>query len=246
MVPKTWKRFESELEGLQFPAQEAVCQIIAAHETGDSTHGAQYRERQRKGLRSIASELQRLMGALPDAARILHLCESIRLIHRPVGQPFSASEVLRYYNGGDYVSSHLEYYQRAGKADPAASLQGFAEETISVKGFLQQQIDFATSEIKRAKSPLKSSPHLGWGGGGLYYLLDRIFREGSRTFTSQAAAHQTIIRIAKKLGLGQLAYDPEKGYCPAIRNAIERMPPKYKNVCDRWIEEHLGLPTGIC
>src|SRR5437016_5348984 len=102
--------------------------------------------------------------------------------------------------------------------------------------FLDQEIAFVQSKIQSIKAPWKVRPHLWWQAGGIYYLLDRIFREASVQPTTQADAHRKIIEIIRKVDHRVLTFDLSKGYCPAICTAIERMSSDYKQLCDQHLQ----------
>ena len=236
-----FQKLEKELRGLQHPAQETVCQIVRAYQAAPAMITSNNPSAQRRELRNILNRLTEIDESLPDEKRVLVMCEEVRSVHRPRGSPGSVREMFRVVLKDDYVSSHKEYFENVGLADPAEPLEGLAHKITAAREFLEREIALIQSQIRATQSALKTTPHLWWQGGGIYYLLDRVFREGSLQRTTQARAHKRIKQLMSKVNGTKLKFDPIKGYSPAIRSAIERMSPEYKRLCDRFLEEWLGL-----
>jgi hypothetical protein len=241
LLPEMVRRLGREIKGLQYSAQELVCQICCTYEKADSADLGSDLDKQRKQLRALHKKLQSTLEGLPDAGALFCTCEEIRAFHRPRGAPGSVRETMRVMGIGDFVSSQKEYYVKASRPDPAAPLECLANSIVTTHKFLSEEIAFIESTIRSTKSVLKSSPHMWWRAGGIYYLLERIYREGSVEATTLTKAHRKICNIMGKLNC-HLDFDEAKCYSPAINRAIERMPTPYKNLCDKFLEEWLDLP----
>lgn len=241
LLSATRREFQSDLRGLQYPAQEYVCQIIRSYREGNSPKTKNSLDDNRKKLRLIGRRLASFIDMLPNENEMLAICEDIRSIHRPPGAPGSVREMFRVLGLGDYVNSHKEYFQRANLPDPAKPLDELIESVRDTQEFLTREIALIESKIKTLKSSSKLSPHLWWRGGGIYYMLERIYRESSIKPITQAEAHRKIIALMVKINRRRLRFDVEKAYCPAIRSAVDRMSAEYKKVCDQYLREWLGL-----
>jgi len=241
MLPDLRHQLAPELQDLQYSAQEVVCQICSAYRERESSEARHSLNAQRRRLNTIATRLAALKKGLTNEQKLLAAAEEIRSIHRPLGAPGSVSEVMHFLGGGDYFASQKEYFEKTNRADPAEPLDKLAKNLATARHFLDQEIAFVQSKIQSIKAPWKVRPHLWWQAGGIYYLLDRIFREASVKPTTQADAHRKIIEIMRKVDHRVLTFDLSKGYCPAICTAIERMSSDYKQLCDQHLQEWLDL-----
>src|SRR5437667_327892 len=97
LLPKRWREFEPELQGLHYPAQEVVYQILTAYAKGYSPEITNSLNERRKWLRRILSKLNRLKRNLSpiNEDAVAGLCNSLREIHRPTPAPFSAGERIQ-------------------------------------------------------------------------------------------------------------------------------------------------------
>jgi hypothetical protein len=242
LLTTVWRRFEDQLQSLQYPAQELVCQIIAEYELGtELTNGKHSLKKQREELKGQISRLQKLRNSLPRVQSIREACEDIRSAHRPPGKPGSVREVMRLVACADYVSNQKEYYAKAGVADPAADLEPLADALAQACDCLDREMGSSQAKLAEARSIHKTHPHVGWRSGGIYYLLERIYREGSVKPTTKAHAHRSICALMGKLNCS-LCFDEDKQCSSAIDNAIKRMPPQYKTFCDEYLKTWLTLP----
>lgn len=241
LLPSMWERLEREIKCLQYPAQEFACQICCAHESANSIELKANLSRQRKELRELANELRSIGENLPEATALFAICEKIRSTYRPPGAPGSAWEVMRLMGVGDFVKDQKEYFAPMNRPDPAAPLENLANSIITTRLFLGKEITLLQARNRSAKSVLKSSPHMWLRGGGIYYLLERLYREGSVKPMTTARAHRKICALMRKLGC-RLKFDEIKRYSSAIRLARGRMSRQYKVLCDHLLEQWVALP----
>lgn len=243
--PQVYKEFAGELAILRYPEQEAVCQIISSYRAARSPAVITSLAIDRRELRAMVKELESLAKQLPDPVSIEVLAEGLRSIHRPEGVPRSVREFFRLVIKDDYVPNQKTYFQIANLPDPAKTLDDLIVAINTTLKYLRTELGFIRSRMTTLKSVRKAAPHLWWQSGGIYYLLDRIFREGASVRQTQGVAHRKIITLMRKLDGSRLKFDKEKGYCPAIRSAIDRMSTDYKRLCDGFLQEWLGLPLKV-
>jgi hypothetical protein len=233
MLPSYWEKIKPALRDLDFDAQEYVCQLCAQYRIELDPKVANAYKRRRAFLAKSEKQLKQLIKWLDQKPDLEQFANAVRLAHRPLGCRVTPLELAG-------LSTPDRYFTRNGIPDPGKPILTFIENIHTLEVALRGERDFFNSEPGRTHALWKTQPNLR--KGRMEYLLQRIFRERSRPKGTLKAAHRRMGVVFRRLFDRKLKFDQEKGYCPAIYNAINRLKPEEKSECDQRLLKNLNLP----
>lgn len=230
-----WFRLETELKGLDFEIQEFVCQACSAYLRGKGVDVRRERQERRQWLKRVLRQMDR-SGAQCKALRgaLQSVPDAIRRAHRPEVLKVPLLEFIG-------LRGPAEYFRVHGLVDPATQIERLLQALTETDTFLTKEAKWMRDKIPRVRALWKARPIYWWQSGGFEYVLERLLREQANLEVKKA--HHLIIEIRCKLDGKRLAFDTEKGYSPAIRQSIKRMPSDYKKECDKALKSRFNLPT---
>jgi hypothetical protein len=231
-----WHRLEPELQSLDFDAQEFACQACSVYRRGQLPETKNAYKQRRRWLGRVARDLENLRRDLERLGPAVEvLCDDLRIAHRPAREPVPLLQLMGL-RGSD------EYFRLRSLPDPAKSLVEFLQILGAAERFLSQETQLIRDAIPKTRALWRSKPEIGWRRGGLQYILMRLLRERAAPRITVRQAHERIAKVLHKLDGGAISSDEVKGYFPAIRQAIERLSPTYKEKCDQVLATRLKLP----
>jgi hypothetical protein len=243
MLGRLFRTLEPYLTCLDFEAQEFVCQIFNAHERGGRPDTEKEYVTVRRWLERIIRDsgrlrtqcviLKQMVDAVPaDGIRLASLPDEIREANKPRIYNVSIPELAEW-------QGPIAYFQQNSLEDPGKTVADLGLALGRAEDFLSKEIKMLRNKVPKIHRLQKFRPILSWAGGGFYYVLERLFRERAKLTVKDA--HLLIIEIRRKLDNKKLAFNEEKGFCPAITEQIKRMRSDYKKACDRVLKARFNL-----
>jgi hypothetical protein len=243
-LTRMFRKLEPELARLDFEAQEFVCQVCNAYERGGRPDTKEEYKTVRRWLTTIIRDLDRLrkqclilkeiIDAVPaDGIRLGSLPDEIREAHKPRLYYVPIPELVGW-------QGPIAYFQQNSLEDPGKTVADLGSALGRAEDFLGKEIETLRNKVPKIHSLQKVGPILSWAAGGFYYVLERLFRERAKLTVKDA--HFLIIEIRRKLDGEKLAFNVDKGFCPAIAGQINRMRSGYKKECDRVLKARFNLP----
>ena len=227
---------KSELNGLDPAARKFAQTVCYTYLWGTLPETRKEYQGRRKRLRHTSKQSMQLAIELRSLLdKIQKLSDDVRVAHTP---RFASVPIL----GLAGLAGPVEYFRIHSRRDPSAPLNTCRESLAATESFLIRESKFLEDKARKTKPLWKVKVEFGWQKGAFQYVLERLFRERARLTIEQA--HLRIIGIRLKLIAKnkRLKFDEEKRCSTAIRNAIDRLPPAYKQQCDRVLSSALKLP----
>jgi len=188
-----------------------------------------------RALRKLKRRLERLKADVKPILELDRWCDIIRATHISRHEP-----VLLPLAGTGELASYL---RRTHKADPVESLDQFIKLWPAV-------LKLATREIRHIQPLLsnKASTRIRfhrrlWQHGAAEYVLKQLFAKYSTRKMLNKAIEERIAKIMSQLDSGGRTNDRDRGGCPAIREAINRLRQsrQQRRRCDRYISSQMAL-----